>query len=279
MKININGSEHMTRKELFSYMKKHKSEIIDMKKSATKLAEPITVTLSNIPVVKALNKSYTYKNDEDNGVVVRTIVANTYNWMDSHEDVHLPGIFSKSIKERGNRIPHLHDHKFELSAKVGKIIDIEEREIKWRELNVGLKGNTTALILESEVKRSYNEKVYESYLNDEIDQHSVGMQYVKVDLAINDEDYEDEYRIWKAYIDQIGNREAAEEKGYFFAVKEAKLIEVSAVLLGSNELTPTLTNDKFQPVDTTENKSEEPHSQRTPVNVDELLKNFKLLKS
>jgi len=30
------------------------------------------------------------------------------------------------------------------------------------------------------------------------------------------------------------------EQGYFWAVKEAKLIEISAVLEGSNELTPTI---------------------------------------
>ena len=69
-----------------------------------------------------------------------------------------------------------------------------------------------------------------------VDQHSVGMQYVKIDLAVNDEDYEEEYKLWQDNIDQIGNKEQAEQKGYFWLVREAKLIEISAVLLGSNEL-------------------------------------------
>jgi hypothetical protein len=66
------------------------------------------------------------------------------------------------------------------------------------------------------------------------------MQYVKIDLAVNDSQYEEEYKVWSDNIDQIGNREHAEEKGYFWLVREAKLIEISAVLMGSNTLTPTI---------------------------------------
>lgn len=276
MKIKIVGEDSMCKKQLLDYIIKHKAEIIDMKKSVTKFTDLITLpALTNAPTVKSVDKSYTYENDEKAGIIKRTIVANTYNWMDSHDDVHLPNLFAKSIKERGNRIPHLHDHKFELSAKVGKLSDIAEKEIKWKELGVNLKGSTMALIMESEIKKTYNEKVYEAYLNDEVDQHSVGMQYIKIDLAVNDEDYEDEYKVWQSYIEQIGNAEAVEQQGYFFAVKEARLIEVSAVLIGSNELTPTLNNNKFQPRQLTEEK-QEPRSQSTPITVDELLKHFKI---
>ena len=37
-----------------------------------------------------------------------------------------------------------------------------------------------------------------------------------------------------------GNQAAATELGFFWAVSEAKLIEISCVLEGSNTLTPTL---------------------------------------
>jgi hypothetical protein len=37
----------------------------------------------------------------------------------------------------------------------------------------------------------------------------------------------------------IANKSAADEKGYFWAVTEAKLIEISAVVIGSNRITPT----------------------------------------
>jgi hypothetical protein len=36
------------------------------------------------------------------------------------------------------------------------------------------------------------------------------------------------------------------EDGYFWAVKQGKLLEVSAVLRGANELTPTLENKAYE---------------------------------
>jgi len=77
-------------------------------------------------------------------------------------------------------------------------------------------------------------------LNGSINQHSVGMQYVKIDLAVNDPEEEEEYATWNKYKDEVINLEKAEEQGFFWAVTEAKLIEISCVIAGSNELTPTL---------------------------------------
>ena len=222
--------------------KKYKEllERTELKKSAIKYADVVNF----IPVTEtAVKGKYLYDNNEDKGILKRTIVANTYNWLDSHGDVHLSGVFSKSLSERARKIPHLHDHKFELEARVGKPIQLFEKEISWRELGQGKTGMTQALFMETEVRRAYNEKVFNDYLNDEIDQHSVAMRYIKVALAVNDEEeYPKEYEVWQENIGKIGNKAQAEEQGFFWAVSEAQLIEVSAVLLGSNELTPTLGN-------------------------------------
>ena len=45
---------------------------------------------------------------------------------------------------------------------------------------------------------------------------------------------------WDKYIDQVVNRKDAEAQGYFWAVTEAKVIEGSAVPLGSNYATPVI---------------------------------------
>lgn len=245
-----------TKKELFKYLSENKAELIELKKAARKFSDD-TGFLTFVVADTVANKAkYLYENNEDAGTLQRTIVANTYNWMDSHGDVHLSGLFGKSISERGNKIPHLHDHVFTLDARVGKPKSFAEKAISWRELGVGKTGMTEALFMESEIRRSYNEKVFNDYLNNDVDQHSVAMQYVKIELAINDpEEYPNEYAVWQKVITLLGNRKAAEEAGYFWVVSEAKLIEVSAVLLGSNELTPTLGN-KNQPLLDTENKAE-----------------------
>jgi hypothetical protein len=97
-----------------------------------------------------------------------------------------------------------------------------------------------ALFMDSRIIKGYNERIFNEYANGLINQHSVGMQYVKIDLAVNDEDEEDEYKVWTDNIDSLGNKEEAEKLGYFWLVREAKLIEISAVLLGSNSLTHTI---------------------------------------
>jgi len=100
---------------------------------------------------------------------------------------------------------------------------------------------TEALFADAEIQKSKNEARYNDYLNNEIDQHSVGMRYQDIQLAVNDqEEYPKEYATYQKYINKIGNRQEVEKQGYFFAVGKAYLAEYSAVIAGSNELTPTL---------------------------------------
>ena len=78
------------------------------------------------------------------------------------------------------------------------------------------------------------------------------MRYVKLALAVNDKDYKEEFAVWEKYIDRIANKEETEATGYFWAVTEAKVIEGSAVLKGSNYMTPTLSvNEKSEPLEDT----------------------------
>jgi len=231
-----------------------------------KIADAITL-LPNKSFEPSVTKGrYLYENDEEKGILKRTIVANTYNWLDSHGDVHLNGIFAKSIQERGTRIPHLHDHKFQLAAKVGRPLSFAEVDMKWRALGHPKNGDTVVLLMESQIEARLNKKVYEEYKDDAVDQHSVGMIYTKIELAANDDNYKSEYETWEEVFPLLGNKEEAEEAGFFFAVREAKLIEVSAVLLGSNVLTPTL-NNKIQPGKPTE-KTE---PVKTTLNVNDLV--------
>lgn len=215
-----------------------KAELIALKKAEVKLTKGGLSGCVN-EASHVYNKGV-FKDSDDS--LSRTIIGNTYLWMDSHEDVHAKNCFAKSIKEKGKNAFHLHDHEFKITAKVGEPQKIYEDIISWKSLGINKEGSTQALFMDSEILKDYNSQIYNEYKNGKINQHSVGMQYVKIDLAVNDEDYEDEFKVWQDNIDNIGNKEQAEEKGYFWFVREAKLIEISAVLLGSNELTPTLEN-------------------------------------
>ena len=211
---------------------KNKAEIISLKKAEVKTVKGGLTSVSKTSAIKGV-----FKDSELS--LQRTIVGNTYLWMDSHDDVHAKNIFSKSIQETKN-VFHLHDHEFKITAKVGEPLKVYEQNISWKDLGVEKEGSTQALLMDTEIIKDYNSQVFTEYKNNKINQHSVGMVYVKIDLAVNDPEYEDEYKVWSDNIDSIGNQEKAEKKEYFWLVREAKLIEISAVLMGSNELTPTL---------------------------------------
>ena len=84
--------------------------------------------------------------------------------------------------------------------------------------------------------------MFNQYAKGYVKEHSVGMRYIKMDLAINSENEADkeEKIIWDKYINTIANKADAEAQGYFWAVHEAKAIEGSAVVKGSNPATPTI---------------------------------------
>jgi hypothetical protein len=102
--------------------------------------------------------------------------------------------------------------------------------------------------MDTRIEKARNENIFLDYKNGDINQHSVGMQYVKLELAVNDPEEKEEFAAWERYKGEVINIEKAEEQGYFWAVTEAKLIEISCVIKGSNELTPTLDNKSIETV-------------------------------
>ena len=129
--------------------------------------------------------------------------------------------------------------------------------MNWKDLGYNADGTTEALIFDSTVKASRNAYMFDQYKNGYVDNHSVGMQYVKLELAVNDEDYEKEKNFFDKYIDEVTNKEDAINQGYFWVVTEAKVIEGSAVPMGSNPITPTLENKNEPPLGTQTNTIDE----------------------
>lgn len=246
--------EFKNRKEFFRYLKSNKKDIIELKKSGIKFSEPFRNNAT--PYQKSLVTNF--DDDIEAGIITRTIIGNTYNWMDSYSDVLVNGAATRTLQHREGQIKHLHDHQMLLTAKVGNPLSVYERSVSWKQLGIDIDGRTTALMMDSEIKKSYNEKIFEMYLNGEIDQHSIGFFYQSLSLAVNDDDeeFEDEYKVFKKYIDKIGNKEDVIAQGYFFAVTEIKLLEISAVIIGANELTGTIENESKQKIVDKKNKDE-----------------------
>lgn len=236
-------SAFKTQKDFFNYLIANKKDIISQKMAALKFADCVSFEVSELPISK-VNSDSAFKDDLSRGKITRTIIGNTYNWLDNHDDVHLNNVFADSIAASHDKIWHLHDHIQQTTAKVGKPISIYEKSIAWKYLGVNKDGNTMALFMDSNIQKEYNKSIYNQYLNKEIDQHSVAMYYEKMDLALNDPESKSEYTNWLNSIYLLGNPEKAKDQGFYFVVSKARLKEISAVLMGSNELTPTLDNAK-----------------------------------
>lgn len=242
-KISI--PENYTGKQLFDFLVKNETQLRAQKKALPKFTDPIVAAPEYFNVKEKTAIKTIIGDIAEDAVSLRAkFVGNAANWFDSQEDVLLPDCWKKTISEGAGRL-HLKDHTYKLEAEVGDVVNIYSQIISLTELGLVTPGTTQCLIYESDVKKEYDAKVFDKYKRGRINQHSIGLNYVKLFLAINDDDYKEEFATWNKYITQIINREDAEARGFFWAVTEIKLIECSAVLLGANKLTPTLEVSKM----------------------------------
>ena len=240
MKLEIPNYE--TKKELFAFLVANKDTLTTQKKSVIKLADGIGhTTLSTEKDFREANKSESTEIAQVESFRVK-VVINTTNILDSHGDVHIPGLWNKSLKEN-KRIMHIQEHQSSSFDKIiasGEDLKASVESISWKDLGYNALGNTQALVFDSNVKESRNKYMFDQYKQGFVNNHSVGMRYVKMELAVNDEEYEKEKNFYDKYIEQVINRKDAEDLGYFWVVTEAKVIEGSAVPMGSNPITPTI---------------------------------------
>ena len=172
------------------------------------------------------------------------------NVMDSHSDVHLKGIWNKSLKEQKN-LYLLQEHQMKFDKIISDEVKASVDVMSFRDLGSNLQGTTEALIFDVGLDKR-NAFMFGQYAKGYVKNHSVGMRYVKIDMAVNSDDKwaTEEKEVWDKHIDEIANKEQAEELGYFFAVSEAKIIEGSAVPIGSNTITPTLNTEAVKDTST-----------------------------
>jgi hypothetical protein len=165
--------------------------------------------------------------------------------MDSHSDVHIPGIWKKSLQEN-KLIYHLQEHQIKFDHIISDQVTASTKTMTWKELGFDFPGSTEALIFDSVIEKERNEYMAEQYAKGRVKNHSVGMIYVKMELAMNSDSKYDaiEKETWDKYIDTISNKAQVEDQGYFWAILEAKVIEGSAVPIGSNYATPTISVGK-----------------------------------
>lgn len=248
----------LTGKALFNFLVKNEGLIFHAKKSAIKEADgtysiPLYVNDKGLLVGKAEMQ----ETQIDPTKLKVVAVINTTNWLDSHGDVHIPGLWKKSLadnKKAGFYLLKSHQKTFEDVIAEG--CQAQTKNMSWNELGVDMVGTSEALIFTGIAEEDRNPYMFEQYQKKRVKKHSVGMRYVKLLTCINDEEYPVQKENWDKYIEMVANRDEAEEEGYFWAILEAQVVEGSAVLFASNNVTPTMEasiiGTKTEPVSTTQ---------------------------
>lgn len=252
----------LTGKALYDFIVKNEGLIIHSKKSELKRADSITHHTMYIDskgvLIQSKEEAFSTLQSSESKVLKAVLAINTTNWFDSHYDVHISGLWKKSISDNRNKGFYLlknHNRTFEDVIAEGCIA--ETKTVAWSELGITANGTTEVLLFNALLNKERNEYMYGQYQKGYVKEHSVGMRYVKMLTCINDDDYPVQKENWDKYIEVVSNRADAEKAGFFFAIIEAKICEGSSVLFGSNSMTPTISieevtgSTKDEPLDST----------------------------
>lgn len=254
----IGVGEFDTQNEMLDALKQNKDVLLAAKKSEIKTKQqPVNFIGFFNPKEGAVKE---LPNMEDGYIYP---VISTTNYMDSHGDVHLSGSMTKTAKEQSRKVYYVADHQLKIDSIIATPKNVEAfiQKVKWSDIGQNFEGETEVLVFKIAKDQIKHAKFKELIEEGEKFQNSIRMQYVKLELAVNsdEKDLKAQKAVWDKYIDQVANREKAEEMGYFWAVGELKLYqEGSAVLFGSNDST-TIESKNISAVDDTEGNGTPPN--------------------
>lgn len=246
--------------ELIDWLIANKSMLVSQKKSAVKHADAVVHNTVFINSKGEADKSIAVIPMETEEIKA-SLVINTCNVMDSHSDVHIEGLWKKSLSETKDNYL-VQEHDFTFAGIISDKVKAYTKSISWADLGAPFQGSTQALVFDASISEDRNEFMFEQYCKGYVKNHSVGMQYVKLLMCVNDKRYTEEKANWDKYFPVVVNGADAEAQGYFWAVTEAKMVEGSAVPRGSNKWTPTQsieavtdTSKTIEPEQSTQNKT------------------------
>jgi len=228
-----------TKQDMFKELAENSKDIINLKKVAVQKSAD-KGQLSTFSLFKVTEETKSLLGLKEDYIYP---VINTTKYMDSHGDVHMDGIWNKSLQEQKGQIYYVADHELKTTSVIAFPSDVNAfvKEVPWSFVGKEFEGNTQALIYEipkSAIRLLAAKDIIEQK---QPVQNSVRMQYVRIKLALDST--EKEHAEFKSnfdnYLDTIANKEYAKEQGYFWIVDEAKISkEGSMVLFGSNDATP-----------------------------------------
>ena len=247
-----------TKEELFKSLRENETKILDIKKAAVHKSidkgQGLKANYDSVDseVVKA---DATFKD----GFIYPVI--NTIGILDSHNDLHISGLWNKSVREQQGKVFYVADHELETTKVITWKDDVKMlvKDVSWSMVGKPYEGKTQALIFEIEESKIRLEAA-KNIIRDKKDvENSVRMKYYNIVLCYDsDKDEDKQYKKnFDKYYPMIANKEEVGEVMYFYAVLEAGIVsEGSMVLMGSNDATRVV-QVKDEPLKDTQQKEEE----------------------
>lgn len=176
------------------------------------------------------------------------IAVNSTKILDSHEDLHLNGIWDVTVKAQQGKNYLVDTHVLSVGTTIARkeYIEMIIATVPFAMVGKSYKGDTQVLIYKIPKDKIIDQKAKEWLDSGDDIEASVRMQYVTIEFCLDSDDKEDV--TFKAnydkYYPMIANKDDFEEIFYFWAVSEAKNInESSLVLFGSNGATGQMTDE------------------------------------
>jgi len=240
--IEFPGRVFKSREELFSALKANESKFITLKTARLyegRQKEQFTfLNAEKFAVEAAKTAGFTTKSD-----CIYPIISTT-RYRDSHKDVHFDGCFTKTVKEQQGRVMYALDHKVEFDQIIAwpKDVKMFVASIAWSMVGKSYEGSTEALIFEIEKAAITRPEVLATIEANKMEfENSIRMRYFMVKMGIDSK--QKELKENKAYydsrIEQIANKEAVKEDGYFWGVEELGIHKEGSLVVagGSNDAT------------------------------------------
>lgn len=236
--VEFGDREFSSRDDMFSALLKNKNELIKLKKAKIQKSKE-KGQISNLCIIKPDSSVKSFNMDENKFYPI----INTTNYIDSHNDVHFPGLWSKTINEQKGNVFYVLDHKLEIDKVVAwpNDVDVFTSVVPWSMVGKDYAGFTEALIYGINKDAISNDLAKQIIEEKRPVQNSIRMGYVKIKLAADDNriEFKEHKEYFDARINDIANKDVAMNQGFFWGIEEAKIIkEGSMVLFGSNDATP-----------------------------------------
>lgn len=225
---------------VIAYVKENLTQIIDFKKSVEQksIDKGIAVSCKSLNGLRLEVSEKAIKTDND----YYYIAVNTTNILDTHDDLHVNGIWNKTVKDQQGKNYLVDSHELTISNTIVRKehIEIFVAKVTFASLNLPYPGSTQVLVYKFRKDKVIDQKVKDWLDSGDAIQASVRMQYVDLKFALDSNAPEDAVakKNYTDYYPLIANKDDFEYIPYFFIITEAKNVRESSLLpFGSNSST------------------------------------------